>query len=62
MALSNRHPSSTAEPPDKDGEYLVQGFPGDEWRRLKWVGDGFYARGFSFKQLWYRWRSVEEDR
>jgi hypothetical protein len=57
--MSNRHPSSTQDEPKEKGEYWVQGFHGDEWRRLKWVGDGFYARGFSFKQLWYRWRELE---
>jgi hypothetical protein len=59
--MSNRHPSSRAEPPEKPGEYLVQGFPRDDWRRLHWSGDGFYARGFSFKQLWWKWKDVNAD-
>lgn len=54
----NRHPSSLESPPIEPGEYMVQGFIGDCWRRLTWSGDGFYARGWSHKQRWYRWRPV----
>jgi hypothetical protein len=57
--LTNMHPLSTQLPPEATGLYEVQGFPGDDWRRLRWSGEGFQS-GLT-KQLWWKWRPVQEE-
>jgi hypothetical protein len=51
---ARRHCGATQDEPEEDGAYLVQGFPGDCWRRLQFVGGHFYC-GMT-RQQWYRWR------
>lgn len=49
-----RHPLSNQAPPDKDGVYLVQEFPGDRWIARRFV-DGEFRDGLMIL-MWWRWR------
>jgi hypothetical protein len=53
---ARRHCAATQDEPEEEGEYMVQGFPGDCWRRLRFV-DGHFLSGMT-RQQWYRWKPV----
>ena len=55
----NRHPSSRQPEPPTECEYWVQGFPGDDWRRLRWIENAFRL-GLTCER-WYAWKPIGDE-
>lgn len=52
-----RHPLSVQPPPEEDGIYLIQEFPGDKWMAQRF-SHGEFRSGLQILQ-WWRWRRPE---
>lgn len=57
---ARKHCQAEQDEPESEGWYLVQGFPGDCWRRLFFM-DGHFLSGMT-RQQWYRWKPEPECR